>query len=142
MDQFIAGWGRGSGSERGNGPRAEEGVASSTQLPFGGHKVRGITVCPEDFVAGMKMDDSIWMGGTIVEQVSEGLHGGLGAIGLLSGESTKGHQHSQINGTCIVEEGTNDLLNVFVVSSIMCSCVVRLWGVLDFGAIGGSLASM
>jgi len=59
-------------------------------------------MCPEDHVTGMEANDSIRMGGAIVEQVSEGLHGGLCAISLLGGEGTKGNQHGGVNSMGIV----------------------------------------
>jgi len=44
-------------------------------------------VCPEDHVAGMIMDASTRMSGTVVEELHQGLHGGLGTLGLLGGKA-------------------------------------------------------
>jgi len=99
-------------------------------------------VCPEDHVTGMEANDSIRMGGAIVEQVSEGLHGGLSAVSLLGGKGTKGDQHGRVNSVSIVMEDTNNFLDVFAISSIKDSGVVGGWGILDFCTIIGVLPSM
>ena len=49
-------------------------------------------MCPEDYVAGVIMDASVRMSGTIVEELCQGLHGGLGTLGLLGGEGAKGNK--------------------------------------------------
>ena len=84
------------------GSQTQESITSRVQMSFGGGKVGSIAVCPEDHVTGMEANDSIRMGGTIVEQVSDGLHGGLSAISLLGGKGTKGNQHGGVNSTGIV----------------------------------------
>jgi len=72
-------------------------------MAFWGSEVGHIAMCPEGHVTGMEANDSIRMGGTIVEQVSEGLHGGLCAISLLGGKGTKGNQHGRVNSASIVK---------------------------------------
>jgi len=57
---------------------------------------------PEDHVTGMEMDDGIQMGGAVVEESGERLHGSLGAMCLLGGKGTKSNQQSGINCTGIV----------------------------------------
>jgi len=128
--------------QRGSGLRAQEGVSSSMQMGFGHHKVGHIAVHPQDHVTGMEINDSIWMGGVIIEQICEGLHGSFGSIEL-GGKGAKGNKHSGSTAwLCIVEENTDVLLNVFTVSSIKCTHVVRIQGVLDFCTIGWLLPSM
>ncbi len=57
---------------------------------------------PQNHVTGMEANDSIRVCGATIEQVSEGLHGGLSAISLLGGEGTKGNQHGGVNSMGIV----------------------------------------
>jgi len=64
------------------------------------------------------------------------------AFCLLCGQGSKHDQHGGIHGLHIIEEDTNDFLHMFAIGSIKGSCVVRFRGVLDFGAIGGSLPGM
>jgi len=113
------------------------------QMALGGIKVQGIAVCPKDHVAGMIANDSIRMGGTIIEQVHEGLHGGLhGAGSLLGGKGTKGNQHGGVNCMGIIQEDTNNFLDAFAIVSIKGSSVVWCRGILDFGTITGVLPSV
>jgi len=100
-------------------------------------------VRPKDHVTGMIANDSIRGGGTmIIEQVCEGLHGGLHAVGLLGGKGTKGNQHGRVNCMGIIAEDFNNFLDVLAISSIKGSGVVRCRGILDFGAIIGVLPSV
>jgi len=79
-------------------------------------------VCPERHVAGMILDDSMWMGGTVVEELCEGFHGGFGAFCLLRGQSAECCEHGGINGPGIVEEYPDDFLDMFAI------CCVQGWG--------------
>jgi len=90
----------------------------------------------------MIANDSIRVGGTIIEQVHEGLHGGLHAVSLLGGKGTKGNQHGGVNCTGIIQEDTNNFLDTFAISSIKGSGVVWGRGILDFGTITGVLPSV
>jgi len=89
----------------------------------------------------MKANDSIRVGGTIIEQVHEGLHGGLHAVSLLGGKGTKGNQHGGVNCTGIVEEDTNNFLDICNQQHQGQWCG-WCWGILDFGAITGVLPSV
>ena len=44
--------------------------------------------------------------------------GGLGGLGLQSGDSIDGREHTWVDGACIVEEGAIDGLHVFDAISI------------------------
>jgi len=99
-------------------------------------------VHPHNYVAGVVVNDHIGMGGTVIEEVLEGLHGGLGAVGLLGGQGAEGHKHGWVHSTGIVEEDTNDFLDMFVGSSIEGRGLVRVRGVLDFCTISGALPGM
>ena len=50
----------------------------------------------------MEMDDDIQMGGTVVEELGESLHGSLGAVCLLGGKGTKSDQQRGINCAGII----------------------------------------
>jgi len=91
----------------------------------------------------MIANDSIRVGGTIIEQVHEGLHGGLHAVSLLGGKGTKGNQHGGVNCMGVIqEEDTNNFLDAFAISSIKGSGVVWCRGTLDFGTKTGALPSV
>jgi len=47
------------------------------------------------------MTSSGWV---VIEQMSGGLHGGLGSVGLLSSTGTRGNQHSEIDSALIVQD--------------------------------------
>jgi len=75
------------------GSQTQESITGSAPMSFWGSKIGSITVCPEDHVAGMIMDASSGMSGTIVlEELCQGLHGGLGTLGLLDGKGAKGNK--------------------------------------------------
>ena len=94
---------------------------------------------PQDHVAGMIANDGIRMCGTIVKQVCKCLHGGLGAVGLLGGQGAKGNKHGRVHSMGVVEQDTNDFLDMFAASSIKHGGVVRFRGELDFCTINGAL---
>jgi len=49
-------------------------------------------VCPEDYVAGVIMDVIVRMSGTIIGELHQSFHGGLGTLGLLGGKGAKGNK--------------------------------------------------
>ena len=81
-------------------------------------------------VAGDKADDSIRVGGAIVEQVGDALHGGLGAMGLLGGKRADGREHGGVDGAGIKKERAEDFLDAFGVGGVERGCVVGRGGVL------------
>jgi len=83
MDRaVVGGWGSGI---RGGGEwtRAQERIASSAGMTFGCSEVGGIAVGPEHHVTCMKTDGGVRVGCTVIEQLSEGMEGSLGASSLL-----------------------------------------------------------
>jgi len=48
-------------------------------------------VCPEDHVTGVIADDSIGVGGAIIEQLGQCFQGSLGSVSLLGGERAEGN---------------------------------------------------
>jgi len=92
-------------------------------------------VCPERHVAGMIPDDSMWMGGTVVEELCEGFHGGFGAFCLLRGQSTECCEHGGIDGPGIVEEYPDDFLDMFAICCVQGWGGVGVWCKLGFGTI-------
>jgi hypothetical protein len=51
----------------------------------------------EHHVAGCVLDDIIWVGGTVIEQLHDFVHCAFGAVGLLAGKTSDGGQHGAIN---------------------------------------------
>jgi len=94
-------------------------------------------VCPQDHVAGMIADGNIRVGGTIVEELSEGLQGGLCSLGLLCGECAKGSQQCGVDSLDIVQEDANDFLDALVVSCVQDGCVIGVRCELGSSTIGG-----
>ena len=64
----------------------------------------------ENHPAGGVADPGIWMGGTVVEELSDSLCGCFCAFRLGRSESAKGGEHGGVYGASIVEEGADDLL--------------------------------
>ena len=92
------------------GKGAEEEDATGTGTCFAFREVRGVTVDVEHHPAGGVADRGIWMGGTVVEELSDGLSSGFSAFRLGRRKSAKGNKHGGVNGTSVVEEGANDFL--------------------------------
>ena len=90
----------------------------------------------EDHVAGNELDDSIGMGGCIVEQVNAGMGGGVSGAGLLRSNGAQGDEHGVVDGSGIVEEDANNFADPGG-----CCGVQRRRGVqsghLDLGSILG-----
>jgi hypothetical protein len=60
-------------------------------------------------------------------------------MGLLSGEGSNGNQHSGVNGACVVEEGAQDLLDVFGVFGVEGKKGVGGRSILSGGTVRGFL---
>jgi len=63
----------------------EEAIASCMGSAFWFREVGCIVMGPQHHVTCSVVNNSMWMCGTIVEQLGECLHGGLRVIGLLGG---------------------------------------------------------
>ena len=85
-------------------------VATNSGVGFGAAEVGGISVDAVDHLAGLVADDSIRMGGSVVEELDSGLGSGLSAMGLFRAEFVEGNQHGVVHGTAVEEEGADDLL--------------------------------
>ena len=92
------------------GEGAEEEDATGTGTGFGLREVRGVTVDMENHPAGGVADRGIWMGGTVVEELSDGLSSGFSTFRLGRRKGSKGNKHCGVNGARIVEDGANDFL--------------------------------
>jgi hypothetical protein len=92
------------------GKRAEEEGSTGTGAGLSLREVRGVAVDVENHPAGGVADSGIWMGGTVVEELSYSLSSGFSPFGLGRSESTKGNEHGGVYGASIVEEGANDFL--------------------------------
>jgi hypothetical protein len=92
------------------GKGAEEEGATGTGTGFGFREVRVVTVDMENHSAGKVADRGILMGGTVVEELSNGLSSSFSAFRLGRTKSSKDNKHGGVNGTSIVEDGANDFL--------------------------------
>jgi hypothetical protein len=109
---------------------------------FGFREVRGVIVDVDNHPAGGVADCGIWMGGTVVEELRNGLSSGFSAFRLGRRKSAKGNKHGGVNGTSVVEEGANDFLELSEARGIeWCSGVRRLDELSAF-AIGRSVPGM
>jgi len=99
-------------------------------------------VDPQDHVTGMIADCCIGVCGAIVQELCDGLHGGLSAFGLLCGNGAQGSEKSGVHSACIVQEHVNDLLYSFGVGGIEDWGRAGLVSILDFGSIVGFLPCM
>jgi hypothetical protein len=96
----------------------------------------------ENHPAGGVADSGIWMGGTVVEKLSNGLSSGFSAFRLGRSESAKGNEHGGVDGASVIEEGANDFLESSEARGFeWCSGVLKL-GELSAFAIGRSIPGM
>ena len=77
------------------------------------------------------------MGGTVVEELGDGLCCGSCSFGLGRQESTKSDKKCAVDGASVKQEGPDDLLDAGETASVEQLGVVSRWGELDFGAIRG-----
>jgi hypothetical protein len=90
---------------------AEVKVASSTAMGSWFAAGAGVAVDFECHVADVKVRDSIGMHGTVVKEVMDSEARVLGGFALFGGESTEGNIHGAVDGTSIVKEGADNLLD-------------------------------
>lgn len=88
--------------------RAEEEVPSGTRACVLFGEVGSVAVDVEDHAACMVPECCVWMGGSIIEELGDGNGGGCGAVVLLRGEGAEGNEHGVVDGSGIVEEGSDD----------------------------------
>lgn len=69
----------------------------------------------EYHVASGVADDGIGMGGAILEEMGTGLGGGLSALCLGGCVRAEGDQNSGIDGSTIIQQYTNDFLEMLAV---------------------------
>ncbi len=94
---------------------------------------------PKDHVAGMILDGGSRMHGTIIEELCDGFHGGVSALGLLGGNGTQCSEECAVHGSSIIEEHTSDLLDSCGVGGIKAWGSAWEIGELDLGPILGFL---
>lgn len=92
------------------GEIAEVVIAGDARTSFGCSEVRGVAMYIQHHVARIVSDRGIGMGGAVVEELGESLHGCCGAVGLLGGERADGWQHGGVDGAGIEEERSQDFL--------------------------------
>ena len=80
-------------------------------------------------IAGVKADLGVRVGGSVVQELNEGLHGIGGRLGLLGCDGAKSWEHSEVNGSSIVQEGAEDFEDLLLVLD------VEEWG----GVVGSIL---
>ena len=111
-------------------------VASHAATRFGKAEVGGIRMDVEYHVAGHKFYYGIRVGGGIVKKL-----GNLSSCfccggRLMTGDVIESREHGVINGSCIVEEGSNNLLDT---KNIICAEDGKLHfiiGILNSSSVG------
>ena len=88
----------------------EEVVATGSGAGAGLGEVGGVAVDSKLHVTGVIADDGIWMGGGIVEKLGGCLGSGFSACRLGGGNGAESNKHGAIDGSSVVEEAANDLL--------------------------------
>jgi hypothetical protein len=110
VDGAIEGRGVGTRSEaRGGCTEIEQAASAGARFGFG--QEGGITVNAEDHGARAETNNSIRMSHGIVKELGCGSVGELGRLGLDSCKGSQGNEHGGIDGTGIVQENANDLLD-------------------------------
>ena len=92
------------------GEIAEVVIAGDARTSFGCSEVGGVAMNVQHHVACVISDRGIRMGGAVVEELGQSLHGRCGAVGLLGGERADGWQHGGVDGAGIEEERSQDFL--------------------------------
>ena len=67
----------------------------------------------EDHATGVEADGSIWVGGGIIQEFGACCCRMFGAAGLGRGDVVQCHQHGVVDGSSIVEEDADNLLDAF-----------------------------
>ena len=75
--------------------------------------------------------------GSIIEKPQGFVVCFVGDLGLGCIDGTKGNDNGDVNGDCVAEDSTNNMLNKADVLWRKRRGVVNIFRVLDFGAIGG-----
>ena len=117
--------------------RAEKLVAARAAAGFRIGEVRGLTVDVQDHVAGGVANVRVRMNGGIVDQQQGFVVCFVSALGLGCSDGTKGDEHGDVNGDRMVEESTENLLEKADGLWWKHGGVVKIFRVLDFGAIDG-----
>ena len=93
-------------------------------------------------VGGDKANDSVRMAGGVVEQLDDGVHGCFRAVSLGGSKAAESDEHGAVDGTGVVEEDSDDLLDELLVFGTERGRSVGLGRELALGAVVGSLPGM
>ena len=85
-------------------------VAANAPANFVSSEVRGITGDVEYHAAGVVADDGVWVGGAVVEELSERLVRVSGACHMRRGEVAEGDAHGRVAFTGIPDQRSHHLL--------------------------------
>ena len=89
----------------------------------------------QNHVAGVIFENAIGVRGGIIEELRQGLCGGVGGLGR--GQGAEGYQHGTVNGAGIVKEGAQYLLETEFAGRIKRWRGIGGHGELRGGSIGG-----
>ena len=78
-------------------------VASDAAASLGSSEEQGITGNVEYHASGVLVDDGVWVGGAVVEEIAERLVRVIGTCRLRGGKVDEGNAHGEFNGTGIPE---------------------------------------
>ena len=58
----------------------------------------------------MVAEDGVRVGGTVIQEVRDGIKSGMGSFRLSGRKAAKGNQKSAVNGARIIQQGADHLL--------------------------------
>ena len=75
----------------------------------------------KDHVRGMVSHGGIWVRGQVVQKLLRGSFCFFRSFNLLAGDAAEGHERRHIDGPGVIEDATDDALDLFLL------LVVELW---------------
>ena len=103
------------------------GACSAASFAF--IEVGGIRVSCQDHAAGSIGDAIIWIRGAVIKQMVDSSVSGFSGCGLLGANFAEGMEEFVVHCTCIVEEGTNNALD------LLDAGFVESWRGIRFGSV-------
>ena len=79
-------------------------------LGVGFTEVRCVTVNEKDHVTAVEANSGIRVRRGVIEQVDQRIHGVFSSLCLGGRDGAEGHKHGAVDGACIEQQGSNDLL--------------------------------
>ena len=104
-------------------------MGASAAASFADIEVHGVEMGWEDHVAGAVGDAVGWVSCHKVEELSDGIVGGLCGGGLLLAEFAEDNKKFVVHSACVVEQSSNDCLDTCY------AVLVKGWSVVSAGGV-------